>query len=87
MKALVFKGKVVELHKEGFPVHKDMEWVECDENIEVGTVYENGTFVAPTETEPSEEELITAMERKILREQAQERLATMTDKEKKDLVK
>ena len=37
--------------------------------------------------EPSEEELLTAMERKILRELAQERLATMTEEERKDLAK
>ena len=40
-----------------------------------------------TEPEPAEEETISAMERKILREQAQERLARMTAKEKKELLK
>ena len=50
MKALVFKDKVVDLHKEGFPVHKDWVWVDCADTVKMGDSYEGGVFTSPAPT-------------------------------------
>ena len=50
MKALVFKNKVVDLHKEGFPVHKDWVWVDCADTVKMGDSYEGGVFTSPSPT-------------------------------------
>jgi hypothetical protein len=49
MKALVFQGKVVEVRQETFPVHPSMQWVDCDETVNCGDLYQNGQFIKPEE--------------------------------------
>jgi hypothetical protein len=49
MKALVFNGKVVEINNP-FPVHPSMGWVDLQEGVEVGDLYQDGQFIKP-ETE------------------------------------
>lgn len=52
MKALIFKNKVVETDPVGFPVHKDMEWVDCPKGCAKGWLYEGGQFIPPPEPPP-----------------------------------
>lgn len=53
MKALVFKGTVVDMHAAEFPVHKDMSWHDAPDGCERGwLVDEDGALVAPPPPEP-----------------------------------
>lgn len=47
MKALIFKGKVVDVQEKEFPVHKDMKWLKAPKGCAIGWAYENGKFSAP----------------------------------------
>jgi hypothetical protein len=44
MKALILDGKVVDLHQTGFEVASTMQWVDCDDTVEVGFTYADGVF-------------------------------------------
>lgn len=48
MKALIFENKVIELAESEFPVHASMQWVDCDDTVEVGYAYD-GEFTSPPE--------------------------------------
>jgi hypothetical protein len=44
MKALIQNNRVLQVEKKSFPVHRDLQWVECDSTVEAGFHYENGEF-------------------------------------------
>lgn len=48
MKALIFKGKVVDLAKKEFPVAPGMEWVTAPRGCQHGWLYQDGEFTDPT---------------------------------------
>ena len=49
MKALVFNGRVVEIRENAFPVHGSMQWIDCDETVECGYLYQDGQFIKQEE--------------------------------------
>jgi hypothetical protein len=49
MKALIHKGIVRQVANEENPIHKDMQWVECDNTIKVGMLYDGTNFTAAPE--------------------------------------
>lgn len=44
MKALILEGKVVDLAETTFEVASTMQWVDCDDSVEVGFTYADGVF-------------------------------------------
>ena len=102
MKKLIFKGQTVtvteaEVQQESCVIYTQERgavaicgithpetFAEIVGFVNGGEIVEKEPPPAP---EPTEEQLLAAMERKILREQAQERLAGITAKEKKELLK
>jgi hypothetical protein len=54
MKYLVFKDKVVDKSETGFPVSPEMQWVNSEQDIGIGYLYENGEFISPDSKEPIE---------------------------------
>lgn len=48
MKALVKENMVVQVDDKEFPVHPDLQWVNCDETVKPGCRYENGVFTPCT---------------------------------------
>jgi len=46
MFALVVNGVVVQIESETFPVTPEFIWVECDESVKTGWLYD-GTFSEP----------------------------------------
>ncbi len=49
MKALILNNAVVEVNSTTFEVHSSMTWVDCDDTVKVGNVYDaaNKTFSDP----------------------------------------
>lgn len=47
MKALIYNNKVVDIQDNEFDVHSDMYWVDTDNDILIGSLYENGIFTNP----------------------------------------
>lgn len=55
MKALILDGKVVDLSETTFEVHESLTWVDCDESVKHGWLYDGETF-----TDPNPEPVLTA---------------------------
>lgn len=47
MKALVFQNKVIEIKETDFPVSPEMKWVDVDDKVEVGFLYDGQDFTNP----------------------------------------
>lgn len=48
MKALIFQEKVADLANQEFPVSPEMQWVDCDETVKAGWLYDGENFTDPT---------------------------------------
>ena len=46
-KALVKDGKVLQIELNEFPVHPSFEWVDVQEDVQIGWIYEDGQFYPP----------------------------------------
>ena len=44
MKALILENKVCDITNETYEVHSSMQWVDCDETVQVGFDYVDGVF-------------------------------------------
>ena len=53
MKALIFEGKVIDIVENEFEVHESLSFVDCNDTIEVGYTYSDGTFTAPETYTPT----------------------------------
>lgn len=51
MKALINGSKILEVCEAEFPVHPDLIWVDCEDNVNVHYTYLNGQFVEPVATQ------------------------------------
>ncbi len=49
MNALIHGDRVCQIEAETFPVHSDLVWVDCGENITTDHIYVDGNFIAPPE--------------------------------------
>ena len=49
MKALVYQGKVLQIDAQFFEVHPNYQWIECDDSIKPGYLYQDGQFSPPPE--------------------------------------
>ena len=47
MKALVHNGEVLQIELNEFPVHPSLEWVDVQEDVQIGWIYEDGQFYQP----------------------------------------
>lgn len=47
MKALVYHGVVIQIQETSFEVHPNYQWIDCDETVETGYLYQNGVFIEP----------------------------------------
>ena len=54
MKALTFQNKVIDVQETEFEVHSSMTWVDCDNTVKIGFLYDGKTF---TSNEPTAEEI------------------------------
>lgn len=46
MKALILNGKVVDKASTEFEVHSSMTWVDCDDTVVVGDLYDGSKFTS-----------------------------------------
>ena len=80
MKALVFEGKVVQVSEKEFPVHESMIWVDCDETVKAGYIYD-GCFSPevmpenPSIPDQTPEEKLASLEARLL--EISEQIATL----------
>jgi len=56
MKALILENKVLDIQETEFEVHSSMTWVDCDNTVKIGYIYDGSTF---TSNEPTAEEIAT----------------------------
>lgn len=54
-KALIFQGKLVEVHQTGFPVTPEMHWLDVADDVTVETHQYNGAEVVPNPPKPPAE--------------------------------
>jgi len=57
MRALIFNNKVVDVKETEFAVHNSMTWVDCEDNIKIGFIYNDGVFTSPVVIEKTYDEV------------------------------
>jgi len=57
MKALILNNKVVDVKENEFDVPSTMSWVDCNNTVKTGFIYDGSTF---TSNEPTAEEIAKA---------------------------
>ena len=51
MKALILNNKVVDVQENEFEVADTMSWVDCDNTVKIGDLYDGSNFTTPEEPE------------------------------------
>ena len=57
MKALLLDNQVVDLANAEFEVHSSLSWVDCDDSVKVGYVFDGTSFSDPTPQKTPQEKL------------------------------
>lgn len=50
-KALIFNNKVIQIETEFFEVHESMQWIDCDNSVQIGYEYDGSNFTNPINSE------------------------------------
>lgn len=60
MKALILDKAVIDVKKDEYPVSSTCEWIDCDDKVQIGWLYDNSKFTDPvdvTQIKLSDEEI------------------------------
>lgn len=58
MEALIFEGVVLQVQETQFDVRPEFQWVSCDDTVQSGWTYMNGTFASPIAILPNPNEIL-----------------------------